>query len=99
MLRGLLSRTKSLSFQPTQFWHLQAILHEQKLFSLKFSVKYCQNIRSNDGFSPRALVMSIDGRNDNSRVVRVKNSLWDESNRGFLYLGIFLFSRLGPSFR
>ena len=35
--------------------------------------------------------MSIDGRNDNSRFVRAKNSLRDESNRGFLQLGIFLF--------
>ena len=62
-------------------------------------MKYRQNIRSNDGFSPIGLVMSIDGRNDNSRVVRAKNSSWDESNRGFLKLGILLFSRLGPSFR
>ena len=91
MLWGLSSRTKSLSFQPIQFWHLQAILLEQRFFSLKFLVKYCQNIRRNDGFSPIGLVMSIDGRNDNSRVVRAKNSLWDESNRGFLQLGIFLF--------
>ena len=38
--------------------------------------------------------MSIDGRNDNSQLVRANNSLWDDSNRGFLQRGIFLFSRL-----
>ena len=42
--------------------------------------------------------MSIDGIND-SRFVRAKTLVWDDSNRGFLQLEIFLFSRLGPSFR
>ena len=62
------------------------------VFFLKFTVKYCQNIRCNNGFRLIGLVMLIDGRNDNSRLVRAKNSLWDDSNHGFLKLGIFFSS-------
>ena len=43
--------------------------------------------------------MSIDGRNDNSQLVRARNSLWDDLNRGLLQLGLFVFSRLVPSSR
>ena len=92
MLRGLSSRTKILrGFQPKQFWHLQAILHEQMLFLLNFSVKYCRNDRSNDSFSPIGLVMSTDGRSDNCRLMRTKNSMWDDSNVIFCNSKLFYF--------
>ena len=42
----------------------------------KVSVKYCQNIRTNDGFSLIGILMSIEGRNGYSRLAKAKISLW-----------------------
>ena len=67
-----------------------SFLVQSKLFNGNPLQKYCQNNRSNYGFNPIGLLMSIDEKKNNSRLMRAKNSLWDDSNRGFLQLDFFL---------